>query len=89
MSLKEKIVKEALVQKDLKAKHLPISAEHKKYARLAGMIIAIVSGLGCGIILLISYTSDRIFVFAILFTGVLALIGFAQFVSGRHILTRR
>jgi len=89
MSFKENVIKEALIQKDLRQKKLPIPPEHKKYARLAGLFLAIVGGVGCAAILLISYIGERIFVFAILFTGVIAVMGFSQLISGQHILTRR
>lgn len=89
MSFRDKVMAEAFLQKQLRAKGEKISEQHKKYARLSGLMLFLVSGSGCAVILLISSWSNLYSIFGILFTATFCLGGLAQLITGRHLLTKR
>lgn len=88
-SFRDRVIAEALKQKELRAAGQRIPPEFKWYSRISGLVTFLVCTLGTALVLKIGLGSGSYYVFAILFFAALALGGLIQAVTGQHLLTRR
>ena len=89
MSYRDNVIKEALEQKRLRAEGKPIPASAKVYARKSGLITFLIGLIGMVIFSFISGMGSSIYLAAILFSLVITLLGLAQLITGKHLLTKR
>jgi len=89
MAFRHNVEKEARLHLKLKSEGKPIPPEHRIYARKSGLIVTLIGVAGFLSIWLIGALSDRIYIGMFLFTAVVALMGFLQLITGRHIITTR
>lgn len=89
LKFRDHVRQEAQEQRRLRAANQPIPANLKKYARLSGLVLLIAPGIGeILFFLLLSDTGYVSVTFSLLFL-VLMVIGLAQIISGRHIISGR
>lgn len=85
LSFREKVMKEAEKQRELIKQGQKVPATAKKYARMAGLVISIVTILALAAFWgIYAYTGD-IYVGAILFAAVFLVLGLFQLITGRNI----
>lgn len=86
---RDRVRQEAAEQRRLRAAGQPIPTTSKKYARLSGLALIIAPGIGeILFFLLLDNTGYVSVTFSLLFL-VLMVIGLAQIISGRHIISGR
>lgn len=88
-TFREKVIKEALLQKQLKLEGKPIPSSDKKYARLSGLVMLIAGSVGFLFVAQVVDDVSLLSVFAILFMIVITIAGILQFLTGMHLLTKR
>ena len=83
----QEIKREAAEQRALRAAGEVIPASTRVYARKAGLAMGAVSGLGCGVIVALSYVTGHFYVLPVLLFSVFAVIGIGQLITGRHLVS--
>jgi hypothetical protein len=83
------VIAEAQKQREFRAAGQSIPSEFRRYARLVGVVVALVGMVAEVIVLSMGLTSGEYFVFMVLFCAALVLLGLLQATTGIHLLTRR
>lgn len=86
---RDKVIAEAIAQRELRKAGKAIPADLRRYARLAGLLTAALTGGGATVILLLGYHYGTLYWGALLFMAVLAMMGLVQAVMGLHLISRR
>lgn len=83
----QEIKREAAEQRALQAAGEVIPASMRVYARKAGLAMGVVSGSGSGVIAALGYVSGKLYILPIALFAVFAVIGVAQLITGRHLVS--
>lgn len=83
----QEIKREAAEQRALRAAGEAIPASTRVYARKAGLAMGLVSGMGSGVIAALGYVSGKLYVVPVALFAVFAVIGVAQLITGRHLVS--
>jgi hypothetical protein len=86
---RDKVIEEAIAQRELRSEKRPIPANLRRYARLSGLGIVLTCCAGSVVVAVLAYFFGALYWGIILFFFALAAIGFLQLVTGLHLLTRR
>jgi hypothetical protein len=83
----DRIAAEAEAQRGLRAEGRPIPPGSRRYARLAGLAMLLVCWSGALDIYLLGRVDGRFYYMFALFLVVFGLVGLAQVVTGRHLVS--
>lgn len=87
--LRDKIIAEAIAQREQLQAGSKIPAELRKYARIAGLSTFGLCAGGAVLVFALGWHYGKVYYMAVLFLAVLAVMGLLQAIVGRHILTKR
>ena len=86
---RDKVIAEAVAQRELRKEGRAIPAALRRYARLAGLGTAAAAGGGATLIVVLAFRYGTLYWGGVLFLGVLGLMGLVQAITGLHLITRR
>lgn len=87
--LRDKIIAEAIAQRELVRAGSPIPAELRKYARIAGLLTFAVTTAGGVLVFVLGWQYGQVYYGALMFFAAMGGMGLIQAIAGRHMLTRR